>query len=734
MSFKYALISSLLCLGVAGVEAKPASAVSLDLKSFFTDTIDTISLRKSVLDYGIKSDPNLNQSAALQSAINDLSRKGGGVLSFPKGEYRFAKVAMCSNVHLVIDKDAFLYPAMNDEHIVTMLQFNIDPLTKKVLKNASIRCAQEGEQYTVDFQLESKTNGWKMIFANVGLVKNFMVSDFKLIDNFSNHCSMNVASGAGDLSAYEVDRSTDGEISNCTHINAHPGYGLVQIHSANRIYCEDLSTVGGVTLRLETGAKNARGVMDIHAKNLTNLNGRSALMLAPHRMKNGTVKVDGITTYSCETAVAVGSGHDDGKDERGNSAAAGEAEQIGSFASDSVVVNVHGVYGENACIKGSATYVYKPGELDKARFADISAKMNGDDSNKWLFGPTHSVVSDRSDGLYTVTFKNVTAEGFPFANPEIVRPDAAMNAREDKRFYILKNWESGRAIQTLSTALDNTELTFTTHGGSEWFGQTVRSADGVDAAQSGLIYKGEESILETTVSGYGEISFDWGVSAASNLDKVIFLVDGVEKARISKDVKFENAKFALGDGPHKLTWKYEKDSSEFAPLDCGWVDKVKWVKSDKPIIVPDPDPKPTPDPNPDSPLVTYKGGKPSEAVQNYVNSIAKEPIEISKKKANFIDMFKLAEIPAGEITFDITEISIPERDKVKIRAMPVNKNGALVFDTTKTLSLKCQLLGSEDLKNWEEIATRPLNEASHSVLFNLSQEKTRRYYRIAVSK
>jgi hypothetical protein len=67
-----------------------------------------------------------------------------------------------------------------------------------------------------------------------------------------------------------------------------------------------------------------------------------------------------------------------------------------------------------------------------------------------------------------------------------------------------------RAAQglTLGEAVDAPQLIWTTSGDAEWFGEATTSHDSVSAAQSGAVtVPGQESILETTVSGPGTLTF-----------------------------------------------------------------------------------------------------------------------------------------------------------------------------------------------------------------------------------
>ncbi len=133
----------------------------------------------------------------------------------------------------------------------------------------------------------------------------------------------------------------------------------------------------------------------------------------------------------------------------------------------------------------------------------------------------------------------------------------------------------------LPVALDATELTWMTGENVQWFSQSAITHDGVAAAQSGAITNSQESSLETTVTGPGTVDFWWKVScengATNDLDYLQFSVDGVEQARISGEVDWQEAGFTVGTGTHQLSWVYHKDSSGSAGADAGWVDEVSYA-------------------------------------------------------------------------------------------------------------------------------------------------------------
>ena len=132
----------------------------------------------------------------------------------------------------------------------------------------------------------------------------------------------------------------------------------------------------------------------------------------------------------------------------------------------------------------------------------------------------------------------------------------------------------------LNTALDNDDEEFETGGGAEWFAQTAVTSDGVDAAQSGAIGDGEESVLSASVYGTGVVSFFWNVSSEAYRDKLTFYIDGEPMDMISGSPGWSKVEVDIPDGEdewHELEWIYSKNGSRSVGQDCGWVDQVEWL-------------------------------------------------------------------------------------------------------------------------------------------------------------
>jgi len=137
----------------------------------------------------------------------------------------------------------------------------------------------------------------------------------------------------------------------------------------------------------------------------------------------------------------------------------------------------------------------------------------------------------------------------------------------------------------LSTALDTTNLNWTTSGGALWFGQTNITHDGIDAARSGGIGGSQETIMQTTLitNFAGQATFWWKVSSEQFFDTLEFRVNGTVLASISGEVDWQQASISIPAGTNLLQWRYSKDGSFDSGLDAAFVDQFAFV-SGPPVI------------------------------------------------------------------------------------------------------------------------------------------------------
>jgi hypothetical protein len=133
----------------------------------------------------------------------------------------------------------------------------------------------------------------------------------------------------------------------------------------------------------------------------------------------------------------------------------------------------------------------------------------------------------------------------------------------------------------MATALDTTNLDWTTGGDANWYLQSTVTHDGVDAARSGLIGDGQTSWLRTTVTGPGTIGFWTRVSSQLPMfgsDLLTFKIDGIASDIVlGGEVDWTYYTMPVFAGDHELAWEYSKDGSGKAGSDCAWVDEVTFT-------------------------------------------------------------------------------------------------------------------------------------------------------------
>jgi len=99
----------------------------------------------------------------------------------------------------------------------------------------------------------------------------------------------------------------------------------------------------------------------------------------------------------------------------------------------------------------------------------------------------------------------------------------------------------------------------------------------VAAAQSGAITNSRQTVLQTTVTGPGTLSFWWKVSSESANDTLKFQVGASVQATISGEVDWRQETFYLTAGVKQLRWVYSKNASVSSGQDAGWLDEVSYV-------------------------------------------------------------------------------------------------------------------------------------------------------------
>ena len=132
---------------------------------------------------------------------------------------------------------------------------------------------------------------------------------------------------------------------------------------------------------------------------------------------------------------------------------------------------------------------------------------------------------------------------------------------------------------TVPDAVDAPALTFTYANSVPWFGQTAVSNDSIDAAQSGPAGHSQNSYMQTSLTGPGNISFWWKVDSEAGSDVLEVRIDGVLQTFISGQVNWIQKSYTIGAGTHFVSWTYQKDATVSTGADAGWVDQITWTPS-----------------------------------------------------------------------------------------------------------------------------------------------------------
>lgn len=137
------------------------------------------------------------------------------------------------------------------------------------------------------------------------------------------------------------------------------------------------------------------------------------------------------------------------------------------------------------------------------------------------------------------------------------------------------------AESPLATALDTTNLVWTTGGPSGWHWQTATNHDGVDAAETGPFTTAQTNWVETTVMGPVVVSFWWRAFGWIP-DRMNFSLDGVEQIAVMNDFDWQQRSYSVPAGLHTLRWTYV--CSPFAGPSTAWLDQVTLTNVNAPAV------------------------------------------------------------------------------------------------------------------------------------------------------
>jgi len=149
----------------------------------------------------------------------------------------------------------------------------------------------------------------------------------------------------------------DGVLEDLHSTQSPYGWGLMQFSGGQRIQITDVSSEGGVALRLENYSANWTPMKDITANGVSCANGHDAVHMNPHGATHlGNIHITNVVANSCESAVSIG----------------GE----GSYGPDVTIDGVSATPGYTAQVRDPA--------MDQAYIG------------AWLTGPSMYCIADRT--------------------------------------------------------------------------------------------------------------------------------------------------------------------------------------------------------------------------------------------------------------------------------------------------------------------------------------------------
>ena len=213
---------------------------------------------------------------------------------------------------------------------------------------------------------------------------------------------------------------------------------------------------------------------------------------------------------------------------------------------------------------------------------DADASFTGSKSKVVL-----SCATEGADIYYTLDGSEPTLTSAKYTEPFYVTENCTVKAYAVKYDYrdsilatqeVVKEWNIG-------DTMGKPDHGFTTDGtgGVGWTRVVDATAPNGEAMKSGAITHDQESVLETTVTGPGTLTFSWRTSCEDSggqydWDHAEFAVDGAVLLRRDGINSWTNESVRIeGGGEHTVTWTYKKDDVESDGDDVAYVAGYGWT-------------------------------------------------------------------------------------------------------------------------------------------------------------
>jgi hypothetical protein len=342
-----------------------------------TSTFTPLETSTNVRDFGATGNGTSNDTAAFEKAMAEAARVGGVVYVPAPGNYRIASVTPPDNTHLQVEAGAVLKKYGTKSGPL----FNIEGPNDTTFRT-NVHIEGVGGSFTMDLN----DAGQKTAGIRYRTVRNFSLKNAICIQNNDNQrqeapssrrpCLSFNPSNTTQRSDGTYNQPTDGTFTNVHSKQSPYGWGLVQTTGGTNLSFTNISSEGGVPLRLENYSNGWTPMKNITADGVTCRNGHDAVHWNPHgAIHPGPFTVKNVTADSCESAI--------------------------SIAGD-------GSYGPNSTVDGVTVI---PGNLAQDRDSDPTGY-----SGAWDIAPSKWCVDNRATS-YTIDLSNVDCGGLPNRRP-----------------------------------------------------------------------------------------------------------------------------------------------------------------------------------------------------------------------------------------------------------------------------------------------------------------------------
>jgi hypothetical protein len=344
-----------------------------------TSTFTLLKTVTNVRDFGATGSDTSNDTAAFENAMAEAARLGESTY-VPSGTYYLAGVNPPNNTHLEVQAGVVFKKFGTANGPLFVEQGPTDATFAHDIYIEGV-----GGKFTMDLN----DAGADTAAIRVSNVNGFSLKNADCIQNNDNQQMLLPTSYKPCLAFLSANTTLNNGIYNAPHNgvidNVHSfkspyGFGLTQFNGGSNIQLTNISSEGGVPLRVESFKSNATPMDNIIADGVTCKNGHDAVHMNPHGMNHGTITVRNVTADSCESAVSIKT----------------DSTLGGSYASDSSIDGVTVI----------------PGNLAQDRDSDPT-----NDTGSWVVGPSKWCI-DNDDSLgHTIGLSNVDCGGLSNRRP-----------------------------------------------------------------------------------------------------------------------------------------------------------------------------------------------------------------------------------------------------------------------------------------------------------------------------